>query len=147
MQFLCLLLPCHVSQASLKQVISQAEASGELWTRNWDTAPLPHIGAAVALDIERAVDAARAMAAENAQFSSQVVSPSGKRKWGNPPSPHGGSSEDDDDPLAAQKRARRAQRFGDGHADGAVDVPSQVRKVEFAVAFCGHLNTQLSYVM
>mmetsp|Transcript_22383 Transcript_22383/g.62057 ORF Transcript_22383/g.62057 Transcript_22383/m.62057 type:complete len:806 (-) Transcript_22383:370-2787(-) len=106
----------------LKQFINQAETQGELWSRNWETAPLPQLGNSQ-VEVQKAVQAARAKAlAVAAQEKSGAV---GKRKWGPKPVAKSDSSSDDDDPVAAQKRFRRAQRFGAGHADGAVPTPAK----------------------
>eukprot|EP00873_Tetraselmis_striata_P036119 jgi/Tetstr1/456383/TSEL_043117.t1 len=92
----------------LQDIIKQAEVAGELWTRNWDTHPLP------------------LMQPGGAKRPSPSPSPKGgaaqknKRKWQRQVMEKDSDSSENDDPQAKQKRMQRAQRFGAGHAVGAV---------------------------
>lgn len=99
--------------------------AGELWTRNWDTHPLP------------------LMQPGGAKRPSPSPSPKGgaaqknKRKWQRQVMEKDSDSSENDDPQAKQKRMQRAQRFGAGHAVGAVPQSKPAKVSQLARAGCG----------
>jgi hypothetical protein len=105
---------CHsgFSQKPLQDVIKQAEAAGELWTRNWDTFPLPMVGLKANNTQNKASPSPSPKAVNSAKGN--------KRKWQRQVVREDSDESDESDPFAKAKKMQRAQRFGAGHALGAV---------------------------
>jgi len=96
----------------LQDVIKQAEAAGELWTRNWDTFPLPMVGLKANNTQNKASPSPSPKAVNSAKGN--------KRKWQRQVVREDSDESDESDPFAKAKKMQRAQRFGAGHALGAV---------------------------
>ncbi|CAL8460527.1 g56 [Coccomyxa elongata] len=129
-------------QEKLKQIINDAKAKGELWTRSWDTMPLPSSSASQETSAAAGpqpapwVQAARAnryLASDSVpRFQDErrrAPSPKRKRSWRAASSSSSGESKDESErnrrPRAGERarRASRADRFKTGAAVDAQIYP------------------------
>lgn len=108
-------------QTALKRIIQGVSARGDLWTVDWEGAPTGAaeiIAGAAPSELGGGVQAFSATPAEGKTHRGRKK---GKRRARNDPSQgFRNANETDFDHEEFSKRARRAGRFGQGNADGAV---------------------------
>lgn len=117
---------------ALRTLINGATERGELWTRDWDTwpvPPLPHLE-------ERPREGEWSSAGPEAWGGARDFAWGAKQKGakagkkGRRQQLGGIGGADDDDPYESAKRARRAGRFGEGAADGIASAAERAAAAE-----------------